>query len=465
MRRGYRTCAGSNSARAGSRPTLGCVTSRFALLGNHLPRQCGIATFTTQLADALDAARPGGLAAVIAVDDAGRHHRYPSRVRATIDEQHPDSYRRAADFLNVNQIDVLSVQHEYGIYGGRAGAHLLGLLRALRIPSVTTLHTVLAEPNDAQRAVMQALAHTCDRFVVMSASGADLLMRVYGLGHSQIDLIPHGIPHVPVDPSSKARLGMEGRTVLMTFGLLSRDKGIEYVIDALPAILAVRPDALYIVLGATHPHVITHEGEDYRLMLQARARQLGVADHVLFHDRFVSQEELIEFLSATDVYLTPYLNPEQITSGTLAYAAGAGTAVISTPYRYARELLADGRGRLVPFRDAEAIAHQVTSILGDDEGRLEMGRRARAQGEHMSWPAVATRYLESFDRAAAPPRRPTARPAAARSAALRSGLPDLSLQHLRLMTDDTGLLQHALFTVPHGTPMATAWTTTHAACC
>ena len=325
---------------------------RLAILGNHLPRQCGIATFTTHLADALATALPDVDSFVLAMNDAGRRHTYPSRVRFEIAEGDLGSYRRAADFLNVNHVDVLSVQHEYGIFGGKAGAHVLALLRELRMPIVTTLHTVLSAPNPAQRAVIEELARLSERLVVMSASGADLLTRVHGISGDQIDLIPHGIPHVPVDAASKDRLGVDGKTVILTFGLLSRDKGIEHVIDALPAILAVHPDTVYIVLGATHPHVIEHEGEAYRLMLEARGQQLGVAGSMIFHNRFVSQDELTEFLSATDIYITPYLQPEQITSGTLAYAVGAGKAVISTPYIYARELLAEGRGVLVPWRDS-----------------------------------------------------------------------------------------------------------------
>ena len=349
---------------------------RLAILGNHLPRQCGIATFTAHLADALGTAAPDVDTFVLAMNDAGRRHPYPDRVRFEIAEGDPGSYERAADYLNVNQVDVLSVQHEYGIFGGKAGAHVLTLLRELRMPIVTTLHTVLSAPNPAQRAVLEELGRLSERLVVMSASGADLLMRVHGISSDQIDLIPHGIPHVPVDAASKDRLGVEGKTVILTFGLLSRDKGIEHVIDALPAILAVHPDTVYIVLGATHPHVIEHEGEAYRLMLEARGQQLGVAGSMIFHNRFVSQDELTEFLSATDVYITPYLQPEQITSGTLAYAVGAGKAVISTPYIYARELLAEGRGVLVPWRDAPAIAQEVIALVGDRERRRAMCARA-----------------------------------------------------------------------------------------
>ncbi len=423
--------------------------SRFAMLGNHLPRQCGIATFTTHLAEALVAEMPGVDGFVLAMNDAGRRHAYPSRVRFEVNEGDLASYRRAADFLNVNQVDLLSVQHEYGIFGGKAGAHLLALLRELRMPIVTTLHTILSEPNSSQRVVLEELARLSERLVVMSASGAELLRRVHGIADDRIDLVPHGIPRVPVEGGSKERLGVEGKTVIMTFGLLSPDKGIEYVIDALPAILAVHPEIVYVVLGATHPHVIEREGEAYRLMLEARGRQLGVAGSMIFYNRFVSQHELTVFLSAADIYITPYLQAEQITSGTLAYAVGAGKAVISTPYIYARELLADGRGVLVPWRDSATIAREVLALVDDDAGRRAMCARAAAYGVGMTWPAVARQYVESFSRARAGYTRRRRTSFRAQTLASRpAGLPEIDLRHVQAMTDDTGMLQHASFSIP-----------------
>ena len=422
---------------------------RFAVLGNHLPRHCGIATFTTHIADALAAELPQAEGFVLAVNDAGRRHAYPERVRFEIKESDLASYRRAADFLNVNRVDVLSVQHEYGIFGGKAGAHVLALLSEVRMPIVTTLHTILSEPNDSQREVLDELIRLSDRLIVMSQTGADLLMRVHGVKASQIDLVPHGIPHVPVAGDSKQRLGVDGKTVILTFGLLSPDKGIEHVIDALPEILAVHPDTVYIVLGATHPHVVEREGEAYRLMLEARAQALGVGANMIFHNRFVSQEELVEFLSATDIYITPYLNPEQITSGTLAYAVGAGKAVISTPYVYARELLSEGRGVLVPWRDAGAIAREVITLVSDDDTREAMCARAAAHGRSMSWPAVAHQYAESFTKARAQFLRRRQKQLQAHTLATRPAeLPAIDLRHVQAMTDDTGMLQHAAFNTP-----------------
>ena len=421
---------------------------RVAVLGNHLPRQCGIATFTTHLSEAIAAVEPELDCFVMAMNDGRHQHAYPGRVRFELGDMDTGGYTRAADFLNVNAVDVLSIQHEYGIFGGKAGSHLLPMLRQLRMPIVTTLHTILATPNLHQRRVMDEICALSDRLIVMTPGGAELLRDVHGVSVDKIDVIPHGIPEVPF-AGSKNRLGVEGRPVIFTFGLLSPDKGIEYVIDALPAILARHPDAIYIVLGATHPHIIERHGETYRLMLEERATRLGVGGSVIFHNRFVSQSELSEFLAAADIYITPYLNPEQITSGTLAYALGAGKAVISTPYPYARELLAEERGILVPWRDAGAIAAEITGLLDDPEKRLALRRRAAEHGRPMLWPAVAQSYLDTFERARvehAQRRRTEFR--ATTLASRPAELPHVNLDHLQVMTDDTAMLQHATFSVP-----------------
>jgi len=421
---------------------------RVALLGNHLPRRCGIATFTTDLADAIAAVGPDLDCFVLAMNDGRHQHAYPARVRFELTDNDVAAYTRAADFLNVNAVDVISVQHEYGIFGGKAGSHLLTILRELRMPVVTTLHTILATPNLHQRRVMDELTALSDRLVVMTAGGADLLREVHGVAAEKIDVIPHGIPNVPF-AGSKNRLGVEGRPLILTFGLLSPDKGIEHVIDALPAILAHYPDVVYIVLGATHPHIIERQGETYRLMLEDRAKRLGVDGNVIFHNRFVSPAELSEFLAAADIYITPYPNMEQITSGTLAYALGAGKAVISTPYAYARELLADGRGILVPPNDAPAIAAEIVGLLDDPEKRMDLRRRAAEHGRAMLWPAVAHSYLRTFERARIEhdARRRTAFRATT-LAARPIDLPQVNLDHVGILTDDCGILQHATFNVP-----------------
>ena len=379
--------------------TIAGRVGRIAILGNHLPRQCGIATFTTDLSGAVAAELSNADCFVVAMNDAGKRYAYPPRVRFEVADSDIASYRVAADYLNANKIDVVSVQHEYGIFGGKAGSYLLTLLRKLRIPIVTTLHTILGEPDSMQRRAMNEIARLSERLVVMSAHGAALLRNVHGVPEHKIDIIPHGIPSVPVASSTKKELGIEGKSVIFTFGLLSPDKGIEHVIDALPAILARYPDTVYVVLGATHPHIKERYGESYRESLERQAQRLGVESSIIFHNRFVSRGELVKFLSAADIYVTPYLKPEQSTSGTLAYAVGSGKAVISTPYLYARELLADGRGILVPWRDSQTIARAVVDLLSNDVKRLALCARAATHGRSMVWPAVARRYVQTFDRA------------------------------------------------------------------
>jgi glycosyltransferase involved in cell wall biosynthesis len=422
---------------------------RIALLGNHMPRQCGIATFTTDLSAAIAGEFSSVDCFVLAMNDPGRQHAYPARVRFEIAESDVASYRRAADFLNANTVDVLSVQHEYGIFGGKAGSHLLGLLRELRMPIVTTLHTILATPTHQQKSVLDELARLSERLVVMSKHGAELLRDVHGAPDDKIDIIPHGIPCMPSAPRSKDRLGVEGKRVILTFGLLSPDKGIEYVIDALPAVLRRHPNAAYVVLGATHPHVKKGHGEMYRVMLEQRARATGVDSSIIFHNRFVSEGELTDFLSAADIYVAPYLKAEQIASGTLARAIGFGKAVVSTPYLYARELLAEGRGILVPWRDHEAVAQEINHLLDDDAKRLALCKRAAAYGRDMIWPAVARRYVQSFERARVEHAGRRRRVFQTKTLAARpTELPEANLEHLSLMTDQTGLLQHAAFDVP-----------------
>ncbi len=424
---------------------------RIAFLGNYLPRLCGIATFTHDLCEAVSQAAPETQCFAAAMNDRPEGYAYPPRVHLEISDRDLDAYRRAADQLNFLDVDLLCVQHEFGIFGGPAGSHLLALLREVRMPVVTTLHTVLHDPTPDQRTVMEELLRRSTRVVVMARKGLEILQEVFGADPAKVDVIPHGIPDTPFHPSedSKAQFGVSGRPVLLTFGLLSPGKGIEYAIEALPTILQRHPGAVYLVLGATHPHLLAQEGERYRLELERRAEDLGVREQVIFHNRFLALEDLTEFIAATDVYLTPYLNPAQITSGTLAYVFGAGKAVVSTPYWHAEELLAGGHGTLVPFRDAPALAAGVNAYL-DSPTRLDRtAREAYRQGRAWVWPAVAERYLESF-RSARSERR--IRPRAAFGnwtlASRALGLPPLNLAHLERLTDDTGIFQHALFDVP-----------------
>lgn len=420
---------------------------RLAVVGNHLPRRCGIATFTTDLARSIAEAAPGLQSFVVAMNDTDRQHAYPPQVRFEIDQDDLAAYRRCAQALNTGGVELVLLQHEYGIFGGKCGSHVLTLLRELRMPVVTTLHTILTSPSPLQRATLEAIIDLSDRVVVMSEHGANTLRELHGTAASRIDVIPHGIPLAAEGTHGKTQLGFAGQKVILTFGLLSPDKGVEYVIEAMPAILERHPNTVFVVLGATHPHVRERHGEAYRLELQNRVRRLQLEANVVFHDRFVDDAELAEFLAAADIYVTPYLNPQQSTSGTLARAVAAGRAVISTPYWHARELLTEGRGLLVPVRDAPAIARAATDLLGDDEARAQLGKRARDHARASEWPVVARSYLQSFE-LALEQRRNGQRPHASWPLARPADLPEISLEHLQAMTDDTGLIQHATFDVP-----------------
>ena len=428
------------------------LPGRIGFVGGFEPRRCGIATFTHDLCEAVAEAAPAVQCFAGAVNDRPEGYKYPPRVRFEILETDLDSYRRAADFLNFNNTEVLCVQHEFGIYGGSAGSHVLALLKEVRMPVVATLHTVLQRPDPAQRQVMEELVRRSNRLVVMARKGAEILQETYGVPAAKVDVIPHGIPDVPfADPDFyKARFGVEGCRVLLTFGLLGPGKGIEHAIGALPEIVRRHPDVVYLVLGATHPHLVAREGESYRLGLERLAENLGVREHVVFYNRFVSDEELAEFIGAADIYLTPYPNEAQITSGTLAYVFGAGNAVVSTPYWHARELLADGRGILVPFRDPPAIAAGVCEFLDDPERLARTRREAYHFGRETIWPAVARRYLESFRQARAAHQTPPRTTVGGWKLGRRSyDLPPLRLDHILRMSDGTGIFQHATFTVPN----------------
>lgn len=428
------------------------IVNRIAFVGNYIPRQCGIATFTTDLAEAIASQYPQTSSIALAINDVEGGYSYLPRVKFELGENDPIAYKRAADYLNVKDVDVVSLQHEYGIFGGPAGGLILDLLRNLRMPVVTTLHTILKEPDPVQLKVLQEIAHLSSRLVVMSQRGMDYLQQIYQIPAEKIDFIPHGIPDIPfVDPNFyKDHFGVEGKIVLLTFGLLSPNKGIEHVIRAMPAIIRQFPNVVYIVLGATHPHVLKMHGEEYRESLQRLARDLNVEQSVIFDNRFVSLEELVEYIGAADIYITPYLNPQQITSGTLAYTVGAGKAVISTPYWYAEELLADDRGILVPFANPDEIAGKVLDLLNNETDRHAMRKRAYLLGREMVWSKVAQRYMEIFERARHEPIvRPLSTMVARKLDEKRDDLPPLNLYHLSRLTDTTGILQHAIFSLPN----------------
>ncbi len=382
-------------------------TVRVAFIGNHLLRQCGIATFTTDLCDAFTAAYPAAGPMVVAVNDPQSSYGYPARVQCEITQNDISSYKAAADFLNSSNVDLVCFQHEYGIFGGKAGGHILRLLQHLKTPVVTTLHTVLREPDVDQLIVMQEIAARSDRLIVMSEHSARFLRNVFGVSRDKIDLIPHGIPDMPfVDAASHKDSSMQGKTVLLTFGLLSPNKGFESVIRALPRILSRHKKVVYVIAGATHPNVRRREGDRYRLELQDLAESLGVKEHVLFVNRFVSPQEMASLVGSADIYSTPYRYEAQAVSGTLAYAMGMGKAIISTPYWYATEVLADGRGALIPFDDSAAIADTATKLLDNESALQAMRKRAYLYARHMIWDQVAQSYMQSFARAGAGHRQP-----------------------------------------------------------
>jgi glycosyltransferase involved in cell wall biosynthesis len=427
-----------------------------AVIGNYLPRQCGIATFTTDLVDALSTEAPNINCWAVVMNDKPEGYPYPEKVRFEINQNKLNDYSIASQFLNISQADIICLQHEYGIFGGPAGSHLLKLLSDLRMPVVTTLHTVLRDPAPEYRAVMCKLSDLSDKLVVMSRKASDFLKDIYAVPEDKIIFIHHGIPDTPfIDPSfNKDKFSVEGKKVLITFGLLSPNKGIENVLQALPAVIKKHPDVVYIILGATHPHILKSRGDAYRIMLQQLVRKLDIGEHVIFQNRFVELKELCEFLGIADIYVTPYLEEAQITSGTLAYAMGTGKAIISTPYWYATEMLADGRGRIVPFRNPGAIAEQIIDLLNNDIERHAMRKKAYTFSREAIWKEVSRKYLQVFsevlkNRARNP--RPRHSYVESIKAITNFELPEIKLDHLKALTDDTGLLQHANYTIPDRT--------------
>ncbi len=421
-------------------------------MADHLPRKCGIATFTTDLLAAVAGEYPGTQCLAVSVNDVPEGYNYPEVVRFEMEEQDLSSYLRAADFLNISNIDIVCLQHEFGIFGGPVGGHILAFLRELRMPVVTTLHTVLQQPSEDQRRVMEGLISLSTRLVVMTRRGQQMMREIYRAPAAKINLIPHGIPDVGfVDPAYfKDQFGVEGRVVLLTFGLLSPNKGIEHVLNALPDILTEFPEVVYIVLGATHPNELREHGEAYRLSLEILAKKNKIDKNVIFYNQFVDIDSLKEFIGAADLYITPYLNEAQITSGTLAYAFGAGKAVVSTPYWHAAELLSEERGILVPFADAPAIAAAVSGLLRDDTRRNAMRKTAYRMGREMIWSHVAGQYMNSFESARLEAASPLRKSLATKTLDQKPReLPKLNLSHLCRMTDSTGIFQHANFSIPN----------------
>ena len=428
------------------------LPSRIAVVGNYFPRRCGIATYTTDLCEAIHAEYGTTELLALPVNDTEEGYTYPDRVRFELSEDNLASYRQAADFLNFSNIDLVCLQHEYGIFGGRAGGHILELLRRLQMPFATTLHTILRDPDPDQRVVMEEIATLSDRMIVMSRHSAEILQDVFRVPTDKIDLIPHGIPDLPfTDPNFyKDGFGTEGKDVLLTFGLLSPNKGIENVIQALPKILSRHSNVVYMVCGVTHPHILRHEGDKYRVYLQNLAKDLRVEANVIFRNRFVSPQEMVELIGAADIYITPYKFKAQVVSGTLAYALSAGKAIISTPYLHAIELLDDERGALVPFDDPDAIAAKTLELLENGTARHAMRKRAYLYARDMVWNCAAQKYMRSFERIYKERlRNPRATFSAQNTEKTLDRLPPLNLDHLHRMTDQTGMVEHAVFVVPN----------------
>ncbi len=421
-----------------------------SMVGTYLPRQCGIATFSNDLRDAIAAEIGHGNARIVALDDQPGGYPYPDEVCFQIAQQDRPAYRTAAELLNINQSDVAVIQHEYGIYGGQDGSYVIELMRRLRMPIMTVLHTVLTDPTKGQRAAMREIVQMSDRLVVMSHVAENILKDVFNAPEGKVRYIPHGIPDVPfVDPHfHKDRFGAEGKTVLLTFGLLSPGKGIETAIKAMPKIVEKHPDVVYLILGATHPHVLKREGNAYRDSLERLVDELGMREHVAFHNRFVSMDELTGYIGSADVYVLPYPNTAQVVSGTLAYAAGAGKAIVSTPIWHARELLADGRGLLFEPGDSDALADAVNQLLDNETQRHTMRKRAYLHCRDWTWKNVARRYIDTAGEIL---RERIKSPKPVRSFATdvkTPGLPQIKLDHLRRMTDRTGMYQHAIYALP-----------------
>jgi len=425
---------------------------KIALVGNFLPRRCGIATFTADLLTAVAQEDPFPECWAVVMNDIPEGYDYPPPVRFEVNQRLLSDYHLAADFLNMNRVDVVCLQHEFGIFGGNNGVHILELLKHLRMPLVSTLHTVLESPAPEQRSLLKHIARLSDRLVVMSFKAKAILEQTYEIPGKKIVMIPHGIPDVPfVDPNFyKDQFGVEGRKVILTFGLISPGKGIETMIDALPRVVQKHPEVVYIILGATHPHIKKEQGEAYRLSLQRRARDLGIEEHLVFHNRFVDLQELCEFLGAADIYVTPYLNREQIVSGTLAYALGSGKATVSTPYWYAEEMLAENRGKLVPFQDPAALAQAIRDLLDHEVECHAMRKRAYTFCREMVWKEVARRYLHVFNQVKKE-RESQPRPVfwMKTMEALPREIPPPKMEQILRLTDDVGMLQHANFIVPN----------------
>jgi len=426
---------------------------KVAFISSFLPRKCGIATFTSDLIrnvtlTAGEQFEP--LVVAMRSTSPSNSLKYSEPVKFEIRQNVKNDYICAADYINFSHVDVVSIQHEFGLFGGEAGNYLSLLLSRLKAPVITTLHTVLNEPSQEYQDSMLDLCNCSYKLITMNKRGVSMLGEIYGIPSKKIQLIPHGIPDLPFVDNNyyKHKFGMEGRRTILTFGLLSKNKGIEVMLRAMPSIVEAEPSVLYIILGMTHPSVLRHDGESYRFSLQQMVKELGLQNNVIFHNRFVSDEELSNFLCAADIYVTPYMNREQLTSGTLSFAVGTGKAVVSTPYWAAMELLADGQGKLVRFGDCEQLSEAIIEILGDDSLFYSLRRKAYDYGRSRTWPKIGQVYWKLFNTKRLPVRITTKVGTRAETTSIAE-VPEPSISHLMKLTDETGILQHANFTIPN----------------
>lgn len=428
------------------------LIGKIAVIGNYSPRQCGIATFTTDLSQSLARELKSEKNLInVAMDDIPEGYNYPPQVKFRVRQNVQSDYFWAADYLNANQYDAVIVQHEYGIFGGKDGSHILHMIRCLKMPVITNLHTVLEHPSESQRKIMKGLAKYSDKLLVMSKKAFDILVNVYDIDRGMITFIPHGVPDSAFKNPGiyNHRFGMENKDIILTFGLLGPDKGIESMIKAMPQIVKEHPNTIYLILGQTHPHILERTGDSYRRDLQQLINKLGMENHVVFHNHFVKLETLIQYLQTAKIYAIPYLKKEQITSGTLSYALGVGTPVVSTPFWHAEELLAEGRGRLVPFNSPEDMAKEINHLLSHDHEREVMRFKGYQYGRSMIWKEVAKMHLDVISEVKERKPLDNIQEVRIKYNKILSELPEINLSHLKTLTDDTGLLQHAKFTTPN----------------
>ena len=426
------------------------TAKKVVFISSFAPRKCGIATFTSDLIDSTALAANGEFEPLVVAMRSG-DHKYNDPVKFEIRQNVKSDYICAADYINFSHVDAVSVQHEFGLFGGEAGSYLSLLLNRLKAPVITTLHTVLDDPDEAQYKSLVDLCQASYRVITMNERGVGMLSDIYGIPTRKIKLIAHGIPDLPFVDSNyyKHKFGLEDRRTILTFGLLSKNKGIEVMLKAMQTIVKTDPSVIYIVLGMTHPNVLEHDGESYRFGLQQTVKDLNLQEHVIFHNRFVDDKELHNFLCAADIYVTPYLSEKQLTSGTLSFAVGTGKAVVSTPYWAATELLADGRGKLVPFGDSQQMAREIVEILHNDTQYYSLRRRAYEYGRSRTWPKIGQIYWKLFGSTRKLPQISAKTKLSAAETISSIEVPEPSLDHLKKLTDDTGLYQHAKFTIPN----------------